>query len=529
MGSSCTSLDGVDGLAIQGGGLDAGSVKLDAGNASRDASVPGSSNGTPSEDGGTSDASWPVDGRAGDGANLDADAGALDAGETDTGSGTVNGGDGATLAPLAKGDLRVYFADSAGRVSLRTRSGSTWSNALPVLSSSNGGVSWVDPALAPSSLAEGVELAPVANGGGAVTLEFLERALNWSPAFSATGLAPSLAAHRDFDVVYETVSGDALSVYSNGGPNPAFRTRVGQAWSAPQPVFAAPPGSAAVDWILLVPHPSTDEVTLLYSDTTPYLYAAVWNGTSWSATSTTALDTTGLNVPDFPAFSAAYGATSGDFLAVWSRPSSCQGAADPLYYATRANGATAFSAPQTSGAVGAPGVITVASEPGSARIAIAINEYAMCCMTSSCNDFSAAMWNGSTFTEVVDLDSNSSDYAGRAGSVPVSVGWVGTTGTAVAVYAHSGGTLNWATWTSGSGWSLQTPATMTPSLSQQMGFQIRMLPSSGELALLIEDVNGALWAKSYDGTQWSDLNGGAFIASSLWASSGRPFGALVGP
>lgn len=136
---------------------------------------------------------------------------------------------------------------------------------------------------------------------------------------------------------------------------------------------------------------------------------------------------------------------------------------------------------------------------------------------------------------MIDLDGTVGvRYTIRPGSIPVSVGWRGTSGEAVVVYTHPGGTLSWASWTSAAGWTLETPAAMSPALATQAGFQMLRVPSAmaggqDDLALLVEDTNGSLWAKLFDGSTWTDMNAGAPLGTGLWVSSGRPFGAVVGP
>ncbi len=408
---------------------------------------------------------------------------------------------------------------------------------MDIASYANSLVPWTEPALAASSGAEAVETAAYPSAATSGTMQLLEGATGWPAAFTSPPVPAAQAAHRGFDIAYRSLSGEALSVYSDGTPSPKYRTRSSTGWSTEQAVFATAPGPAAVDWILLASNPLSNEVALVYSDTTPYLYATVWNGTSWVGSSTTVLDSTGLANPDWASFTAAYEDSTGNLLVVWSHPSTCSGPSDPLYFSTKLLGSTTFSTVQTTASVvGAPGPMVAASEHGTARIAIALDEYciAACGGNTTCADFSAAMWGGvgTGFLAINDLDNNIGiDFSVRPGSMPVGVGWLGTSGTAVAVYAHPGGTLGYTTWTSAAGWAAPAGATMTPVLAPQAGFQLIRVPSStgasGDLAIFIADTNGNIWSKRFDGTTWSDMNGGVPVATGVWFDSGKPFGAVA--
>ena len=515
LGDALPSGSTIDGsLVVEGGGLTGGPTQGDGSNPGRDGAPP------PSDAGAVADSTSGADGPS-----------------TTQDSGPGGTKDATVAAPLATGDLRLAFASASGTVSYRTwsRASGLWSNALSLATYANASVSWIEPAIAQSSQAEAVGAWWTSAASGTVSLALPERSAGWASAVDTTGVSTAQEAHRGFDVAYETVSGDALAVYTVGTSNPKFRAKAGGAWSSEQSVFSSPPGAASVDWVLLAPHPSIDEIALVYSDTAQHLFAAVWNGSAWTAASTTTLDTSGLNVSDFPAFTAAYGNSTGDLIVAWGHPSTCGGAADPLYYSTKPNGSSAFSAPATAGAIGPPGIITAASEPGTARVAFGVVEYCAGCASSGCDDFSVATWSGTAFDSVIDLDGTVGvRYTIRPGSIPVSVGWRGTSGEAVVVYTHPGGTLSWASWTSAAGWTLETPAAMSPALATQAGFQMLRVPSAmaggqDDLALLVEDTNGSLWAKLFDGSTWTDMNAGAPLGTGLWVSSGRPFGAVVGP
>ncbi len=441
--------------------------------------------------------------------------------------------DAAPYTPLSTGDMRFYYARSAGDLWYRTWSyaGKTWAPPIMVASHAPRFVPWVQPAIGPGGIEAVTTIAAGASGG---SVETRLGATGWPLAFATPDvIAPGRAAHRGFDVTYGAASGASMVVYADGTAIPKFRTTVAGAWTAEQPVFATAPAIGLVDWVKLVRHPSTDEASLVYSDTNRKLYAAVWNGTTWDA-APTVLEATSLNVSDFAAFTAAYENLSGDLLVVWALTSTCNGPADPVHYSTKASGTSAFSSPQlTTGLLGSPGMFAVASEPGSNRIAFSALEYGSCCINAGCNDWGVGVWDGAAWAHVVDLDmAPGVAYTSRTGTFPVGVGWVGTTGQAVALYLRSGTDLGWAKWTAGANWVLQAPAPMTPPLAAQVNFATARIPAAtaaanDDLVVLVEDVDGRVWAKLYDGIGWIDMNGGMAIAENVRADQGMAMGVVV--
>jgi hypothetical protein len=111
------------------------------------------------------------------------------------------------------------------------------------------------------------------------------------------------------------------------------------------------------------------------------------------------------------------------------------------------------------------------------------------------------------------------------------VGWVGSSGIAVVIYAHgpSGG-FGWATWTASNGWTLQTPswthATLEADFAMARIAPASSLSSGGDLMLVIEDPSGSLWATSYDGVGWTDQSPTGPLATSVDVSQGCALGVV---
>lgn len=439
-------------------------------------------------------------------------------------------------AGLASGDLRIYYARTTGELFTRTwtHADAKWQTPTLVKKVGADRVPWVVPTMSHFGSELVATLVPGTTGA---SLEVFSGA-GLEPAFDKTPTVPNgRVSRRGIDVAHGSATGAGLVVYADDSALPKFRRQTTSGWTDEAPVMPAAAGTSAIDWIRLVAHPTTDEITLLFTDTSRHLYSSTWNGSAWS--SAAVLDSSGIDIDDWLSFSGAYEATTGNFLVVWTHPSSCNGAADLMYFATKLSGQSTFS-PVASPATGDAGNVAgfgpalAASEPGTNRIAISAMEYADCCKTSFCNDWQSLLWDGTWKSNaIVDLDRDPrSSYPSRAGTIPVEVGWLGTTGRAVTIYAHQSKKLAWATWTTATGWVREDQVTFTPPMDDAVSYAMGSLPSVGALAqpalvLLIEDVTGRLWAKIYDGSAWTDMNDGQPVADDVPSSEGRSFGVIV--
>jgi hypothetical protein len=259
------------------------------------------------------------------GCSLFTDLSSLSSSSSDSGAADASS-DASSDAPVfqggASGDVQFYYASLTGSVSYRlwSHTSSSWSAPSTLTTFQNAIVPWLDPAAGGLGAALGLS----SWAGGATSLVSLQLLPppSFQPAFAATQTPGTQGAHRSFDVAYETKSGKGLAVFANSSPGPVFSTSAGGGgWSAPASVLSSVTG-ANVDWVSLAANPTSDEITLVYTDAAQTLYALTWNGSTWMSTSATTLDT-GLNVADFPAFVGAYGATAGNFLLAWARATSC--------------------------------------------------------------------------------------------------------------------------------------------------------------------------------------------------------------
>ncbi len=437
-------------------------------------------------------------------------------------AGNVSSSGASAAIDLRLGDIWLTYAVSPGN-ELRSRS---W-NATTRL--------WTAAAVEPVALSGGVRflisrLAANRNLVGALSstgttgvLSMLESfQAPWATAFTSSAIADANTVRRGYDIAVEAVSKDVLVVYSDNGNSPKYRTFT-TSWSGEASVFSTPPGAGVVEWVDLVERPGSNEITLLYADSGGVLFSVVWNGSAWATAQVQTLETT-LTTLNWQTFGGAYERLSGNLLAVWSHPGA---GALGFTWAVKSAASNTFGAPTEHTMMTRPGPLSIAAEPGTNRIAVAYDE--LTCGGGSCDDFYAAVWDGATWSyppSPLNPDITAY-YFSRTGSMPVAVGWVGTTGTAVAVYSQPAAAVSWARWTAGTGFVLQTSAAVNPAWAEQASFQLVSPAGSPVLLLLASDVSGALWAKSYDGATWANTEGGAALDTTLSNLTGVPFSAVA--
>ena len=135
-----------------------------------------------------------------------------------------------------------------------------------------------------------------------------------------------------------------------------------------------------------------------------------------------------------------------------------------------------------------------------------------------------ATWSGSAWLNAAQYDDVSAGIANTdAGDLPAGVGWLGSSGVAVCVYADNSGTLDWARWTAAGGWVVQ-PDVAVAGKAYTDSVQVLYDASSSQVLVLLSDSAGALFSARYDGTSWSVSTA---LESTLSANPALPFGAAL--
>ena len=171
-----------------------------------------------------------------------------------------------------------------------------------------------------------------------------------------------------------------------------------------------------------------------------------------------------------------------------------------------------------------PHFIDLAAEPGGDRIAL------VCCgLGDGVERMGLAIWNGNNWINRNEVDSqitNANDTA--IGDFPAAVAWVGTSGTAICVYADDQpGTLDWAQWTGGS-WTVQSDFAM-PGKGITESVELQTFASGNRVMLMLSDSNSDLYSLWTDGTSWNTTNGGLALTTSLSSITSVPFSLAIKP
>jgi hypothetical protein len=355
----------------------------------------------------------------------------------------------------------------------------------------------------------------------------------WTVEQTSTAIDPANARRRGFDIAYEDVSQDLLAVYAVDTDTPVYRTLVGGVWSAETPLplndGGGPnpdPNTGLVQWIELTCRPGTDEVALGYLDANADLVTIVWDGAQWS-TATAQLQESDVNTNALSlelsnrTFDIAYEHSSGGLLVVWAREGT-----SGFWFTTKDAVASAYTtvtqipaAPNT----GTPDFLDLAAEVGTDRIACGAFD-----LGGSAERLGLATWDGAAWADAGEYDSQMRDVNDTAtGDFVGCVGWVGTSGVAACVYPdNQTGTLDWARWTAGGGWAIQTDVAMAGKGFTESAV-MRTFGAKDELMVIVSDSNLDLYALTYDGSAWVVMNGGVRLMSDLSSIAATPFSLAI--
>ncbi len=418
------------------------------------------------------------------------------------------------LAALTIGDARLLHGRASERQALLQAHDDgldQWS-AAALAPSTGATLRWTLHALSPLDSPEELSLLFWEDGSSTGLSALRWSGSAWHEDWSSTGIAAADAHARGFDVVYLS-AGDALAVFSNGSANPRYRQWSGGNWSDEADVFFVPPGAASVLWVELATDSRAHEAMLVYADADSDLHTIAWVGAGWDLASTETLETD-LRTTATRSFDVEYESSSGDALAIWAGP------ADTVGWATRTSGSATWSL--QSGMAGldeTPAIFDLAAAPLSDRIAMAGLEDA-----AAGSEPKVATWNGSAWIDAAKLEIGTGVSTGaQQGDLGVAVGWVGTSGTAIAVYSDElSGALDWGRWTGGSGWSLE-PAFVIAGKGTTESVLLSAMPGLNTLWAVLSDSNADLWAATCNGSSWTLSNGGAALETELSSIDGEPF------
>ena len=437
------------------------------------------------------------------------------------------------LPPWALGqdDARLWVGLKGGVLELwrHDAAGGGWSaeTSNPVVT---GDVYYARSELVPDASQE-LGAVKVVNGSDTqLTLLRRTSTAGWAPDFTHTVSGTTNADKQDYDLARERASGDLLLVYADGTKTPLFRTFSGGSWSAP---VSVPINDGATDltggtvlWVRLVPRAMSNVVTLLYADESADLGALLWDGSQWDVASARLLETDlkvnpNSGVVGNRCFDGAWETSSGDLLVAWGIDGGNQ-----VRYAVRSAGGSWSGASTISVYAGKTEYVELAADPqaGSDRVAAAFVD-----LGNGTERLGLGVWDGAGWVGLKEYDNAIHDVNDKGtGDLPAALAWVGTTGTAVCVYADTGSNISWRSWSAGSSdWVGQSDAVVS-SMGTMESAILRPLATRDEVLLVLSDDKSQLYVATGDGSSWTVAPGGP-RTKALARTDAVPFSLAVQP
>ncbi|WP_404307435.1 LamG-like jellyroll fold domain-containing protein [Neorhodopirellula lusitana] len=306
-------------------------------------------------------------------------------------------------------------------------------------------------------------------------------ALPFSMDFSAS------LTEQDFDVVYESASGNAMLVWNNGDGGTAsvsYRIWDGTTWSGEQTITA--PDAGIATQIRLEANPTSDEIVLVVSDDNTDEWAAVWDGSSWG--NTVVLDTT--TPGDGTDIAVAFESQSGRAMVVYDGSTNYNDLTYRTWDGSTWSSQQTLVLPYNPSAETDVNFTSIASDATSDRIAIG----AVAGGEESQVVF--AVWDGSAWGN----QTVGSLTASTGSSSVAAVGFESQSGDLLAVYSEAATTPRYQTWTAGGGWSGELSL---PDIGASASTMMLVSdPVTNSLMLAAQDSDSDLHYIEWDGTAW---------------------------
>ncbi|KKT76934.1 MAG: hypothetical protein UX31_C0026G0007 [Candidatus Nomurabacteria bacterium GW2011_GWA1_46_11] len=371
---------------------------------------------------------------------------------------------------------------------------------------------------------------------------------SWSDQWGAAITVGGTGTTKRFGIAYESNSGDAIIVYSQGSASAnalSYRTKPGSTgcgganWTSAQSLPTSPALiTGTVQWVRLDGSPiaSTDRVAAAWSDNNSRLGAAIWDGSAWGNLPTAALETNLERVTsagDSQSFDLAIESLTGNVLVAWgvlTTTSACTAGSNCMRYSRFT---TAWSAAAAVPTVADSATnIDLTPNPDTNQIALVGIDNGTA--SQNANDLSLGYWSGTAW-QGNKANFDTSTQTPIAGSKMVASGWLisGATTRVVFVYNDSNSRdINWITCTPGSTFPCTNQSDYSPDprfTNPQRWYEIKTDPvNKNQFVFVLSDSHNDLYAKKLSMTTapaftWSDTEGGNPLESSLTQNIASPF------
>ena len=302
------------------------------------------------------------------------------------------------------------------------------------------------------------------------------------------------SAYQEFDISYESLSGNALIVYENNATTDskfAYRIWNGTELSA-ENTFTTGLASGEIHWVELAPYPRTNDIMVVVHNIAGRLYAVPWNGTAMdSVRAVTASTATTSNTA--PHFGFAWELSSGEGLLAYGEGNNLVGR---TYDPDNAL-ANYWSASGTLVALGnSEKALSVCSAPTTDNIGII--------WQTTNNRVGARMWSGSAILASPPADETSTEPAGT-NNKNVGCAWTNSTEALFTFIDNNQLAIDYFTFTTAtSAWSTANLATTTNSsvfaADDISGLRLSKHPMTSEVMAVTLDIAENARAARWNGT-----------------------------
>ncbi len=328
---------------------------------------------------------------------------------------------------------------------------------------------------------------------------------NWTDLPFNTLAFSSDSFKQNFDVAYESQSGDAIVIWANGssGTNISYRVWDGSNWSN-EATIAGPNLSWAVE-TRLEASPTSDEMVLIVSDSSNTEWAVVWDGDSWG--NATVLDNSSAS-GDHTEIAVAFESQSGHAMVIYDGVDNYNDLAYQTWNGSSWSGQQTLALPFNGLAETDVEFTAIAADPNSDRLAIGV------VTAGTENQVVFAVWDGSNWGDQLMATNASS----ASNSMSAAVGFEGQSGQLLVTYSEVSTTPRYQTWSESGGWSGEM------SLPDIGGYATVMTlssdPATDAMMLGIQDDQNDLNYVFWNGTSWETPNE---LTTDTGESVTRPF------
>ena len=327
---------------------------------------------------------------------------------------------------------------------------------------------------------------------------------------------PASGPYSHFDFAYESVSGDALQVYSvettDTTKDIAYRVRQGGSWYSEAYLDdTSESGDHVYESLMLASDPNSDKIALIARDQTNQdVNAWIWSGSSWGSfvEITASSETTSLERD-----SIGWETNSGNVLAIAAETSATDQHFKWVEYTT------SWSSPATY-QVSASATSTIQFTALVPNPLSSANDMVLAISTSD-SHLKTMYWSGSAWSNLVDHDS-AIDTVTLARDFDFA--WEPTGSKGLLVWGTTAGQIAYKTFTAASTWGSQTNPAMGSNAHMAVALTTNFLASGSEVKILgavheltAIDLGGIQW----DGTTFTVIGASTFTANAATDSYAR--------